>query len=175
MVTVSGRCVEGYERRVGGYERFVGGYACLVGGHEARGGGDAGLVGGCEGRVGGCASRGEGCGGSVVGFSDAATSNGAILGSCGEVAPGSRRCPRCGQRSTDGASLRVRKNDPALAAAARELRDPFLEQLNEGQIARDGPAKYEVGRRLECAPSAMKVESMAHVPGRLALPLLEAA
>ena len=43
--------------------------------------------------------------------------------------------------------------DPAHVAAARELRDRFLEQLNEGQIALEGPAKYEVGQPL-AGPSA---------------------
>ena len=38
------------------------------------------------------------------------------------------------------------KHDPKHIAFVRELRDRFLEQLNEGLIALEGPAKYEVGR-----------------------------
>jgi hypothetical protein len=39
------------------------------------------------------------------------------------------------------------KNDPRLVAAARELRDRWLEQVNETPLL--GCGKYEVGRRLE--------------------------
>jgi hypothetical protein len=69
------------------------------------------------------------------------------------------------------------KNDPKLAAAARELRDRYIEQINSG----GGPgmllppysggacSKYDVSRALEAAPSTMKV---APIPG---VAMLEAA
>ena len=58
------------------------------------------------------------------------------------------------------------KNDPRFVAAARELRDKYLEQVNSGQVLMlpEG-AKYNVCRRLEApAPSTLN-----------ALPKLEAA
>jgi hypothetical protein len=41
------------------------------------------------------------------------------------------------------------KNDPRLVAAARELRDRWLEQVNSGQYLPEAAGKYEVGRMLE--------------------------
>jgi len=38
------------------------------------------------------------------------------------------------------------KNDPRLVAAARELRDRWLEQVNAGLYLPTGNAKYDVGR-----------------------------
>ncbi len=42
------------------------------------------------------------------------------------------------------------KNDPKHIAAARELRDRFLDQVNGGLILPPTNAKYEVSRQLEC-------------------------
>jgi hypothetical protein len=38
------------------------------------------------------------------------------------------------------------KNDPRLIAAARELRDRWLEQVNSGQVSGEG--KYDISRQL---------------------------
>jgi hypothetical protein len=40
------------------------------------------------------------------------------------------------------------KNDPKLIAAARELRDRWLEEVNAGRYLPGGAAKYEVNRSL---------------------------
>lgn len=54
-----------------------------------------------------------------------------------------------------------RKNDPKLVAAARELRDRYIEQINEGRMLPPGACgKYEVSRALEGAPSALKEEAV---------------
>jgi len=43
------------------------------------------------------------------------------------------------------------KNDPKHVAAARELRDRWLEQVNAGQVLEAGQGKYEVSRALQAA------------------------
>jgi hypothetical protein len=49
------------------------------------------------------------------------------------------------------------KNDPKLVAAARELRDRYIEQINAGLLLPPSAnGKYDVSRQLEAAPSAMK-------------------
>lgn len=54
-----------------------------------------------------------------------------------------------------------RRNDPKLVAAARELRDRYMEQINEGLRLPPGACgKYEVSRSLEEAPSALKGEAV---------------
>ncbi|TVQ50951.1 MAG: hypothetical protein EA377_13570, partial [Phycisphaerales bacterium] len=48
------------------------------------------------------------------------------------------------------------KNDPKLVAAARELRDRYIEQINEGLLLPPSACgKYDVSRALEAAPSVM--------------------
>jgi hypothetical protein len=62
------------------------------------------------------------------------------------------------------------KNDPKMVAAARELRDRYMEQVNLDPAAMLPPSacgKYDVSRQLEAAPSAMKVAAV--------VPMLEAA
>jgi hypothetical protein len=59
-----------------------------------------------------------------------------------------------------------RKNDPKLIAAARELRDRWLERVNADPSVLESGGKYDVSRQLEGAASATKVESV---------PMLEAA
>jgi hypothetical protein len=59
------------------------------------------------------------------------------------------------------------KNDPRHIAAARELHDRWLEQVNAGTIQLEGAGKYDVGRRLEAAP----IPSVQLMP----MPLLKAA
>lgn len=56
------------------------------------------------------------------------------------------------------------RNDPKLVAAARELRDRYIEQINEGRLLPpNANGKYEVSRQLEAAPSAMKVAPVAPI------------
>jgi len=58
------------------------------------------------------------------------------------------------------------KNDPKYVAAARELRDRYLEQVNTGRMLPAANGKYDVSRQLEAPPSTMVIEQM---------PMLEAA
>jgi GNAT superfamily N-acetyltransferase len=46
------------------------------------------------------------------------------------------------------------KNDPALVAAARELRDRWLERVNAGEYVLEDAGKYDVTRMLAAAPTA---------------------
>jgi len=53
------------------------------------------------------------------------------------------------------------KNDPQYIAAARELRDRYLEQVNTGQLlppAANG--KYDVSRQLDAAPTQLKTTNL---------------
>jgi GNAT superfamily N-acetyltransferase len=58
------------------------------------------------------------------------------------------------------------KNDPKLIAAARELRDRWLEQVNAGAILPQGRGRYDVGRQLTAASTTVSVKQT---------PLLDAA
>ena len=49
------------------------------------------------------------------------------------------------------------KIDPKYVAAARELRDRWLEELNAGQHLPEAAGKYEVGRQISAAPMAKEV------------------
>lgn len=60
------------------------------------------------------------------------------------------------------------KNDPRYVAAARELRDRYLEELSAGTLQLESAGKYDVSRQLAPAPGA--------APSELKLkPLLKAA
>jgi hypothetical protein len=49
------------------------------------------------------------------------------------------------------------KNDPKYVAAARELRDRYLEQINTDRMLPPAAhGKYDVSRQLEAAPSTLK-------------------
>ncbi|MBC7821368.1 MAG: hypothetical protein IAG10_31155 [Planctomycetaceae bacterium] len=48
------------------------------------------------------------------------------------------------------------KNDPRLVAAARELRDQWLERVNRDPLALSSHGKYDLGRQLE-GPSTTTV------------------
>ncbi|MCI0362529.1 MAG: GNAT family N-acetyltransferase [Phycisphaerales bacterium] len=48
------------------------------------------------------------------------------------------------------------KNDPKYVAAARELRDRFLEQINTDRMLPSAHGKYDVSRALEAAPTELK-------------------
>jgi hypothetical protein len=47
------------------------------------------------------------------------------------------------------------KNDPKYVAAARELRDRYLEEVNSGRMLAAANGKYEVSRQLEAAPTRL--------------------
>jgi hypothetical protein len=47
-----------------------------------------------------------------------------------------------------------RKNDPKLVAAARELRDRWLERVNAGEYVLEADGKYDVTRALPDRPAA---------------------
>lgn len=58
------------------------------------------------------------------------------------------------------------KNDPQYVAAARELRDRYIEQINAGLLLPPSACgKYDVSRALEAAPSVMKVQPIAETQG----------
>ena len=44
------------------------------------------------------------------------------------------------------------KNDPKLVAAARELRDRWLEHVSDGRVLAGSQGKYAVGRSLDVRP-----------------------
>ena len=48
------------------------------------------------------------------------------------------------------------KNDPKYIAAARELRDRYLEEVNTGRLLPAAHGKYDVSRQLEASPSELK-------------------
>jgi hypothetical protein len=56
------------------------------------------------------------------------------------------------------------KNDPRLVAAARELKDRWLGEINSGRYLPIGNGKYEVSRRIEGAMNGGEVESMQLPP-----------
>ncbi|MCI0366699.1 MAG: hypothetical protein L0219_22780 [Phycisphaerales bacterium] len=47
-------------------------------------------------------------------------------------------------------------NDPKYIAAARELRDRYLEQANADRMLPSAHGKYDVSRQLEAAPTELK-------------------
>jgi hypothetical protein len=47
------------------------------------------------------------------------------------------------------------KNDPKFIAAARELRDRYLEEVNSGRCLPPARGKYDVSRQLEASPSSL--------------------
>ena len=52
--------------------------------------------------------------------------------------------------------------DLKLIAAARELRDRYIEEINAGLLLPPSACgKYDVSRQLEAAPSAMKIRPFA--------------
>ena len=48
------------------------------------------------------------------------------------------------------------KNDPKYIAAARELRDRYLEQINGDRLLPSAHGKYDVSRQLQAAPTELK-------------------
>jgi hypothetical protein len=48
-----------------------------------------------------------------------------------------------------------KKADPKLIAAARELRDRWLEHVNRGELLIESNEKYDVSRLIECKPPAL--------------------
>jgi hypothetical protein len=47
------------------------------------------------------------------------------------------------------------KNDPKYVAAARELRDRYLEQVNADRLLPSASGKYDVSRQLAAAPTEL--------------------
>jgi hypothetical protein len=80
------------------------------------------------------------------------------------------------KRSKSRAPRVKTKNDPALAAKARELRDRWMEQLNQNPQMLLGDGKYEVGReandevRLRRAQSSRTMNDERVAKPVLALP-----
>ena len=60
------------------------------------------------------------------------------------------------------------KADPKLVAAARELRDRWLEQVNAGAYVLEDAGKYDVSRLIDA--SAPRPTAVLGVPVRRALP-----
>jgi hypothetical protein len=63
------------------------------------------------------------------------------------------------------------KNDPRLVAAARELKDRWLEEINSGRYLPMGNGKYEISRQIEARVENVEPEDMRHsssAPKRLA-------
>ena len=58
------------------------------------------------------------------------------------------------------------KNDPRLVAAARELRDRWMEEINSGRYLPEANGKYEVSRAIE--HSAATIAPLAELPAPLA-------
>jgi hypothetical protein len=55
------------------------------------------------------------------------------------------------------------KNDPKLVAAARELRDRWLERVNAGEYVFEDAGKYDVSRRaLAAVARAAHLKSLPH-------------
>jgi hypothetical protein len=59
------------------------------------------------------------------------------------------------------------KNDPRLIAAARELRDRWLEHVNAGPSALAGEGKYDVSRRIDSWRSPPRLGPFAWGDGRV--------
>src|SRR5688572_33420086 len=54
------------------------------------------------------------------------------------------------------------KNDPRLVAAARELRDRWLEHVNAGETLIEGAAKYDVSRSLVAPSASIELKALPH-------------
>jgi hypothetical protein len=68
------------------------------------------------------------------------------------------------------------KNDPKMVAAARELRDRYIEQINQGLLLPPSACgKYDVSRQLEAAPTAMELKQVPPPPPPPEVKLLNAA
>ena len=69
------------------------------------------------------------------------------------------------------------KNDPKLVAAARELRDRWMEEVNSGRYLPESQGKYEVSRQIAVRDqrAAIGLEDSALSTHHSALPLLPAA
>ena len=56
------------------------------------------------------------------------------------------------------------KNDPRLVAAARELRDRWLEQVNSGQYLPEAEGRYDVSRAIEANQSTSNARIVSIIP-----------
>jgi hypothetical protein len=77
-------------------------------------------------------------------------------------APGTTPPPVAEAKPLKPTLIRPRmKNDPKLIAAARELRDRYIEQINQGLLLPPSACgKYDVSRQLESAPPAMEMKML---------------
>ncbi len=71
-----------------------------------------------------------------------------------------RACPEQGRRE----KRKVSKNDPKLVAAARELRDRWLERVNEDPSALIGQGKYDVSRVLTDGRERSDARTTSKIP-----------
>jgi len=55
-----------------------------------------------------------------------------------------------------------KKADPKLVAAARELRDRWLEHVNAGETLIEGAAKYDVSRVIAAPPASIDRKALPH-------------
>ena len=62
------------------------------------------------------------------------------------------------------------KADPKLVAAARELRDRWLEQVNAGELLLEGAGKYDVARQISASSVEPRHFSATAIPTPKALP-----
>lgn len=96
-----------------------------------------------------------------------------------EPTPEQKKAAKAAAREEAKKDKPRRRNDPKLVAAARELRDRYMEQINEGLLLPPGACgKYEVSRSLEGAPSVFEAEAAALEGSRVGPPprkLLDAA
>ncbi len=77
------------------------------------------------------------------------------------VAPGP---PKAIQEKHERAPRPKQKNDPKLVAAARELRDRWLEKVNEGEYQFESAGKYEVSRELAAPSQTIQALPMPLLP-----------
>ncbi len=96
-----------------------------------------------------------------------------------EPTPEQKKAAKAAAREAAKQNKPRRRNDPKLVAAARELRDRYMEQINDGLLLPPGACgKYEVSRSLEGAPSVFEAEAAALEGSRVGPPprkLLDAA
>ena len=77
-------------------------------------------------------------------------SNGLRFGSSSDAAAAKEKAEKAEKPTPRKRATRVRqKNDPKFIAAARELRDRYLEQVNIDRMLPASQGKYDVSRQLE--------------------------
>ncbi len=74
-----------------------------------------------------------------------------------ELSPQEKKAAAAAKRKAE--KKPPQKNDPKLVAAARELKDRYLEEVNSGRMLPCADGKYDVSRHLDAAPSVFTAES----------------